>query len=78
MIQAFVPIWPPIPRVGYRFAKFFPKGLAQFFTLFEKKQMKNWLRTLIAGYAGWKWGGGCLGFIVVFAIVYFLLGNVHC
>jgi hypothetical protein len=37
--------------------------------------MQNWLRTLIAGYAGWKWGGGCLGFIAVFAIVYFLLGK---
>jgi hypothetical protein len=41
--------------------------------------MNNWLKTLIAGYAGWKWvGGGCLGFIVVFGIVYFLLGHVHC
>lgn len=38
--------------------------------------MQNWLRTLIAGYAGWKWGGGCLGFIVVFVIVYWLTG--HC
>jgi hypothetical protein len=38
--------------------------------------MQNWLKTLIAGYAGWKWGGGCFGFIVVFAIVYYLLG--HC
>jgi len=38
--------------------------------------MRDWLRTLLAGYAGYKWGGGCLGFIVVFAIVYWLLG--HC
>jgi hypothetical protein len=37
--------------------------------------MQNWLRTLIAGYAGWKWGGGCLGFIAIFALVYFLLGK---
>jgi len=43
-----------------------------------KINMNNWLKTLIAGYAGWKWGGGCLGFIVVFGIVYFLLGHVHC
>jgi len=35
--------------------------------------MQNWLRTLIAGFAAYKWGGGCLGTIVVFAIVYFLL-----
>lgn len=40
--------------------------------------MKNWLKTAVAGYAGWKWGGGCLGFIAVFVIVYFLLGNVTC
>jgi len=40
--------------------------------------MNNWLKTLIAGYASWKWGGGCLGTIAVFVIVYFLLGNVHC
>jgi len=38
--------------------------------------MQNWLRTLLAGYAGYKWGGGCLGFIAIFAIDYFLLG--HC
>jgi uncharacterized membrane protein YdcZ (DUF606 family) len=35
--------------------------------------MNNFFKTLISGYAGWKWGGGCFGFIVVFAIVYFLL-----
>jgi hypothetical protein len=38
--------------------------------------MQNWLKTLLAGYAGYKWGGGCLGFIVVFGIVYLLLS--HC
>ncbi len=40
--------------------------------------MNNFFKTLIAGYAGWKWGGGCLGTIAVFVIVYFLLGNVSC
>ena len=35
--------------------------------------MQNWLRTLIAGAAAYKWGGGCLGTIIVFAVVYFLL-----
>lgn len=44
----------------------------------EKGIMKNWMKTVIAGYAGWKWGGGCLGFIAVFVIVYFLLGQVSC
>lgn len=38
--------------------------------------MRNWLRTLLAGAAAYKWGGGCLGTIVVFVIVYYLLG--HC
>jgi len=44
-------------------------------TFFKKTYMQSWLKTLIAGYAGWKWGGGCLGFIAIFAIVYFLLGK---
>lgn len=40
--------------------------------------MNRFLKTIIAGYAGKKWGGGCLGFIAVFIIVYFLLGKVNC
>jgi uncharacterized membrane protein YdcZ (DUF606 family) len=35
--------------------------------------MRDWLRGLIAGYAAWKWGGGCLGTIVVFLLIYWLL-----
>jgi hypothetical protein len=35
--------------------------------------MRDWLRALIAGYAGWRWGGGCLGTIIVFVLVYWLL-----
>lgn len=38
--------------------------------------MDKGLRGLIAGLAAWKWGGGCLGTIVVFVIVYFLLGKL--
>jgi len=38
--------------------------------------MRDWLRTLIAGYGAYKWGGGCLGTIVVFVIIYWALG--HC
>ena len=53
-------------------------GWHSFSLTIRKIKMNNWLRTLIAGYAGWKWGGGCLGFLVVFGIVYFLLGHVHC
>jgi hypothetical protein len=32
------------------------------------------LRGGLAGLAAWKWGGGCLGTIIVFVIVYLLLG----
>lgn len=37
--------------------------------------MNNGLRGLLAGAAAWKWGGGCLGTVVVFLIVWALLGN---
>lgn len=37
--------------------------------------MQNWLRSLIAGYGAYKLGGGCLGTIVVFLIIYWLLGS---
>jgi hypothetical protein len=41
--------------------------------------MNNFLRTILAGYAAKKWGGGgCLGIIAVFVIAYFILGRVHC
>jgi len=36
--------------------------------------MQNWFRGLLAGAAAYKWGGGCLGTIVVFLIVYWALG----
>jgi hypothetical protein len=36
--------------------------------------MNNFLRTIIAGYGAKKMGGGCLGTIVVFLIIYFALG----
>jgi len=36
--------------------------------------MPNWLRALIAGYGASKLGGGCIGTILVFVILYYLLG----
>lgn len=36
--------------------------------------MNGFFKTLIAGYGAKKLGGGCLGTIVVFVIIYFLLG----
>jgi hypothetical protein len=44
----------------------------------KEKIMKDWLRTLLAGYGAYKWGGGCLGTVVVFLILYWLLGFAHC
>lgn len=40
--------------------------------------MNKLVRGLIAGYGAKKLGGGCLGTIIVFIIIYALLGNVHC
>jgi hypothetical protein len=39
--------------------------------------MQNWLRALIAGYGAKKFGGGCLGTILVFVIIYYLLGQCN-
>lgn len=38
--------------------------------------MNGLFRTLIAGYGAKKLGGGCLGTIVVFIIIYMLLRYV--
>jgi hypothetical protein len=38
--------------------------------------MNNIFKGLIAGYGATKLGGGCLGTIVVFVIIWMLLG--HC
>lgn len=40
--------------------------------------MNKLIRGLIAGYGAKKLGGGCLGTIIVFFIIYWLLGNVNC
>ncbi len=39
--------------------------------------MQNWLRTLIAGGVAYKWGGGCLGTVGIFLVVYWLLGQCN-
>jgi hypothetical protein len=38
--------------------------------------MNNFWRALIAGYGAKKLGGGCMGTIIVFIIIYMALG--HC
>ncbi len=37
--------------------------------------MNSFFKTIIAGYGAKKLGGGCLGTIVIFLILYFLLGK---
>lgn len=36
--------------------------------------MNKFIRALIAGYGAKKLGGGCLGTIIVFIIIWYLLG----
>jgi hypothetical protein len=52
---------------------FIPAGLAS-----EEFIMEGPLRGCLAGVAAWKWGGGCLSTIIIFIIVYLLLGHVKC
>jgi hypothetical protein len=40
--------------------------------------MQGPLRGVLAGVAAWKWGGGCLSTILVFVVVFWMLGHVHC
>jgi len=44
----------------------------------KSQTMRDWLRTLIAGYGAYKLGGGCFGTIIVFILLFWLLGYVHC
>lgn len=38
--------------------------------------MNNLIKTGIAGFAAWKWGGGIIGTIVLFVIIFYLLGKL--
>ncbi len=37
--------------------------------------MNNLFRGLLAGGAAYKFGGGCLGTVLIFVVVYMLLGS---
>lgn len=39
--------------------------------------MPKWLRALIAAYGAKKLGGGCLSTIIIFVIIYFVLGQCN-
>lgn len=36
--------------------------------------MNSFFKTIIAGYGAKKLGGGCIGMIIIFIIIYWLLG----
>lgn len=38
--------------------------------------MNNALRGVLAGAAAWKWGGGVIGTILLFILVFWLLGRL--
>ena len=39
--------------------------------------MPNWLRALIAAYGAKKLGGGCFSTILIFVVIYFILGQCN-
>jgi hypothetical protein len=53
-------------------------GRAYDFIQQKEINMEGPLRGLLAGAAAWKFGGGCISTILIFIIVFWLLGYVHC
>jgi hypothetical protein len=51
-----------------------------FLNLLNRKNlfMNNFFRALIAGYGAKKLGGGCFSMIIIFVIIYWLLGYANC
>jgi uncharacterized membrane protein len=39
--------------------------------------MPNWLRALIAGYGAKKLGGGCFSTIIIFIVIWYVLGQCN-
>lgn len=39
--------------------------------------MNNFIRTLIAGYGAKKLGGGCFSTILIFIVIYYVLGTCN-
>jgi hypothetical protein len=40
--------------------------------------MRGPMRGCVAGYGAWKLGGGCVSTIVIFIVLYWMLGHVSC
>jgi hypothetical protein len=43
----------------------------------KNKKMNNLFRGLLSGYGAFKLGGGCLGTVVMFIIIWALLGKCN-
>lgn len=39
--------------------------------------MPNWLKAIIAGYGAKKLGGGCLSTVLIFVVIYYMLGQCN-
>jgi hypothetical protein len=40
--------------------------------------MRGPLRPLLAGLGAWKFGGGCISTVLIFIVLFWLLGYVNC
>jgi hypothetical protein len=40
--------------------------------------MQGPVRGLLAGFGAWKLGGGCFSTVVIFIILYMVLGSANC
>jgi hypothetical protein len=49
-----------------------------FKSLLEETFMEGPARGCLAGLISWKLGGGLFSTILIFILVYWLLGHVHC
>jgi hypothetical protein len=43
----------------------------------KRMQMSKLLRGFVAGAGAWKWGGGCLSTIIIFILLWWILGNFN-
>jgi hypothetical protein len=63
------------PARRFTGAGFAHRWYVHWFSATNSDPMNNPLRGLLAGAAAYKWGGGCFGTVIVFLLVYWLLGS---
>jgi hypothetical protein len=42
----------------------------------KESALSKLLRAVVAGAGAWKWGGGCISTILIFIVLWWLLGNI--